>query len=418
MPVGFLLHFYQPSNQFESVFRQVCNECYIPLLRYLKNEKRLKVSANLPLPFLVQLEKYGYEELISLLKDLVASERLEVVGTGAFHPLFTKIPRFFAEYQVILNEISLSCYFGSLKDFEGEPCFLVKDLRGFFPPELAVNLDFVKLLSEFGYDWVLVEDKAVFYKSLNTNYNVKRSIYSLKDAGIKLVVRDGEVSNWIAFKRDLNVNDLIKHICQKDVVIAALDAETFGHHYKEGVLLFELIISNLLEANQEILTISDIVKGEDCYKLEYISESTWGSLGDSIYPLWENKSNPVNAKLWALYDSFHRYITLEENSSIREKLANEALIESGSFESFKSFVLNDDVSSVFKLQQSDQFWWSTGFKMGKKPNFSVYMVESVLYYYKQAFKFLGLEGFFGDKINELFYDLRSYNENQQKGMLV
>ena len=132
MNIGFLFHLYQPIIQEEVTFRKVAGESYLPLVKFLKDKKYLKVTLNTPLSLLEQMDKYGYNEWLSDVKTLVESGRVELVGSGAYHPLLTKIPVDIAERQVILNEFGLGYYFGRRTGFEGESAVLVKNLNGFF----------------------------------------------------------------------------------------------------------------------------------------------------------------------------------------------------------------------------------------------------------------------------------------------
>lgn len=80
------------------------------------------------------MDKYGYYEWIDDVKNLYDNERVELVGSGAYHPLLTQLPIELMEDQIILNEKGLGYYFGSRKDFEGSPAIMLKDVKGFFPP--------------------------------------------------------------------------------------------------------------------------------------------------------------------------------------------------------------------------------------------------------------------------------------------
>ena len=145
--LAFLLHIYQPPTQHEDVLKNIATSCYIPLLRTIKN-KRIPITLNIPLSLLEQMDRYGYKEWLADLKTLVEAEKVELVGSGAYHPLFSKIPTDFAEKQIILNEYALGYYFGKRGGFDGDPSIMIPNLEGFFSPELAVSMDVLKIIDD------------------------------------------------------------------------------------------------------------------------------------------------------------------------------------------------------------------------------------------------------------------------------
>jgi alpha-amylase/alpha-mannosidase (GH57 family) len=414
----FLLHFYQPSNQFGDVVKKVTQECYIPLIKAIKNDKRIKVTANFSLSLLEQLDCYGFNWLIRDIKDLVTAGRIELVGSAAYHPLLTKIPQDFVDKQVILNECSLAYYFGVNKDFEGEDCLMVKGLHGFFPPEMAINADVLEILGELGYEWVSVDEFCLPKDSRGTLNN--GFVYSLGSHIPKLIVRNRTLTDLISFKRDLDRSAIVAEILNDSSdKIVALDAETFGHHYSDGLYLFESIISDSVEKGIEIVTISEAVQNSEVTRISHIEESTWSSFDGKIYPLWENSGSKVNSELWFLQREIHAEFVSKfpEESPDSDSSQNIGGVPVWKYR-YDPRVSMPDLRTrilldLLKLEQSDQFWWSTEAEIMGKRNFSRYMIDSALDYYVDAAEALGSNMSILariDEIREILKDQRGQSE--------
>jgi hypothetical protein len=410
-----LLHFYQPSNQFEHVFKKITHECYIPLFKSIKTDKRIRLSIDVPLSLLEQLDRYGFSWLISDIKELVDSSRLELVGSAAYHPLLTKLPPNFIETQVILNESALAYYFGAAKDFEGEECFMIKGLRGFFPPEMAINHQVLATLGALGYDWVAV-DRACLPKDLTGGLE-GGCIYSLGSHMPKLVVRDSTLSNLVSFKRDLDKADIVAALTKdsSDKVLA-LDAETFGHHYKDGVYLFDSLLAESIDRGIELSTVSEVVCASDALAVSAVTESTWSSTQEEIYPLWETANSKITCALWGLYEAVHA----EVSAKYPVELPTRPMVSSPAGGGvpvwrykYDNRIAAPDLHTrielgMTKLEQSDQFWWSTGINLMGRPNFSKYMVDSALDYYDEVVEALGSNKLLVDRLADLRNLLRDY----------
>lgn len=377
MSICLLLHFYQPSNQLGDVIKEITQKSYIPLIKLIKNDKRIKITANFPLSLISHLEQFGYEYLIKDIKDLVAAGRIELVGSAAYHPLLTKIPKEFVERQIILNELAQGYYFGSSKDFEGESCYMIKDLRGFFPPEMALNLSVLEEIFKLGYDWVIA-DEFCLPKDVRERHR-SGTCYRINNQTPRLIIRDRALTNMLSFKRNLINDEIVRELTKNnDTKVLALDAETFGHHFSDGIYLFESILSDIHAKGFITETVTEAFSGQDSVHIPAVNESTWSTLDESsVYPLWEVPSNPLNKALWDLYKCVHAE-SIEGLNDSGENGDSFVPTAFWSSESSKS----DPILNFLKLEQSDQFWWSTGIELAGKINLSKYMVTSVLEYYK------------------------------------
>lgn len=191
--VGLLIDLYQPSTQEEGILRQAAVDFFIPLIKFIKVNKKMKVSLSVPLSTLELLDKYGFGSLISDIKYLYDAERVELVGSAAYNPLLTEFPAKVIENQIILNEYALGYYMGAKQGFEGEPSIVVKDIDGFVPTMLAVNNSVLDTLEGLGYKWVLVDDCCLPEELKSSG----ASVFKFEEKDLSIVRVSGELENLV-----------------------------------------------------------------------------------------------------------------------------------------------------------------------------------------------------------------------------
>ncbi len=359
--LSLLLHLYQPSYQDKQIFKRIADESYIPLIRFLKANKNFKVTLNTPLSFLESLDKFGYNSMISDLHFLLDRKQVELVGSGAYHPLLPKIPNHIAEKEIILNEYGLGYYFGRRQGFEGENAILVSNINGFFPPELAINNDVLRLLDSLGYRWVLVDHTAVL--------NEKPSaIYSVSGLNIKVIVRNSTLSNMLAFSRSSDIENLKESLLSSNNHVLAMDGETFGHHNRSGIDLLYSLMDTLTSVNIQTATCSEYLSYHSALEITGLSESTWSTYVkegkiENTYPLWASVDNTVQSKQWELLNLVNSAYNEPQITIQDDQYANKPLWHLGAVvKDIKDPSLVQDVLKeiiLLRLQNSDQFFWSS-----------------------------------------------------------
>jgi predicted glycosyl hydrolase (DUF1957 family) len=357
--IAFLLHLYQPSTQSESTFRDIANSCYLPLIKLLKQRKTFKVTLSIPLSLLEQMEKYGYSSWIADVKELVEADRIEVTGGAAYHCLLTRVPQDLFDKQIILNEYGLGYYLGRRTGFEGEKSVMIKNMDGFFPPELAVSTNVIKNIADYNYKWVVADETAVLG-------NLPRDgIYKLADTDLRVIVRNRKLSNYISFKRDPDVSDVVSQINHSCVL--CMDGEVFGHHYEEGIYLFEAISDGIAKKDGRLVTVSEYLKDIEEKKLEKLVESSWGSTDEearagNVYPLWHEKNNEVQGLQWELFEYVCGLKNVDTGYSLVEDFENVAIWKNDVLQKLEDKNLARALMFdllLCKVTQSDQFWWTS-----------------------------------------------------------
>jgi len=367
--VAILLHLYQPITQEETVFKQVYSECYLPLLKLIKNKKSVHFTLNVPLSLFELMDKYGHADWVSDLKELHNQDRVELTGCAAYHSLLTKIPTVYAEKQIVLNEYGLGYYVGAHRGFEGEPTFLLKNVNGFFPPELAVSNNVAKLIDSFGYNWILADETALPWEVKMDRS--KSDAYNLAGLETKLVIRDRDFSNILSFKRDLETQDIsnyvrgLKH--RESAVVVALDGETFGHHYKDGIYLLESVLDILSEEGIDVLSVSDSMDYMTFKDISGVVESTWGASDadiacGNIYPYWDIQDNDLQKLLWNLETLLLNTVRPDYAKGDLSDYTNTPIWKDSALapiEDKKIVASIQNTVLLLKFMNSDKYWWSS-----------------------------------------------------------
>jgi len=296
--LALLLHIYQPPTQHENVFRDIADSCYLPLIRIIK-DKKIKVTLDVPLGLLEQMEKYGYIKFLEDLRELVRAKRVELAGSGAYHPLFPRISTEFAQKQIILNEYALGYYFGKKGGFEGDPSIMIQNLSGFFPPGLAIDEPLLTLINDLGYEWVLTDEMAI-PKEVG---EVRHGVFKVTGFDIRLVARNRLLSELLINKRGLEVKDFIEVLAKSSSSVVALSGEVFGYHNDQGIFLFRSLLDALRKEHIELITVSEYVEIKDEREIQTFQESTWNTSleltdPEHLYSMWEDKKNTIQKLLW------------------------------------------------------------------------------------------------------------------------
>ncbi|TFG19847.1 MAG: hypothetical protein EU533_06485, partial [Promethearchaeota archaeon] len=177
-----LLHIYQPPTQEIEVLKRIDKECYKPLFTLIEDYENAKFCLNVNGILIELFYEFGLEDTMELLKNLVSELKVEIVGTGKFHPILPLIPPSEAYHQIQMNEELNRRIFG-----DGW------QKNGFFPPEMAISPEVARSIKELGYKWVIMSGIAC---PEDWPYD---KIYTNTD-NLQLFFRDDILSNKISFK--------------------------------------------------------------------------------------------------------------------------------------------------------------------------------------------------------------------------
>lgn len=308
-----LLHIYQPPTQDIDILRRINKECYQPLFSMMEEHDNAKFCLNINGVLIELLYEFGLGDTMDLLKNLVSAHKIEIVGTGKFHPILPLIPEKEAQRQIMLNEDTNRKEFGnSWKRI------------GFFPPEMAISPKISKMVKGLGYKWIIMSGIAC------PNEWPYKEIYCSPNS-LQLFFRDDVLSNKISFKNAtaeefVNTLKTLYKDDEKSYIITAMDGETFGHHIKDYEKIF---LGKALE----------LINDEDQIKVEFISDldqyfpinpekiipkaSSWSTSNDDLqakipYPLWKHPDNTIHKYYWKIMKSLENLMNLAEGLDLTQ----------------------------------------------------------------------------------------------------
>lgn len=327
----------------------------------LRGHSNAKLTINICGILTEMLNSHGGQDIIELIKELADKGQIEFVDSAKYHAILPLIPEREMRRQIDLNYKINSYFFKT-----------AYKTRGFFPPEMCYSEKLAELLSEMGYDWVLVSGAACTEKwPLDVIHRIP--------SGINVFYRSDIISNKISF-HGIDSAGFISELIglskdRSDIyVITAMDAETFGHHiqnweklflaevYKmiEGIANHKAIKQriDLAEAHKEILdsgkaqievvTISELFDKFPVRDSRPPRASSWSTTKEDLvkenyYPLWKGQGNHIHDLQWK-----HVSICLELVDKAAESRTNE---ESKSFYEIARALLDRAIHSC-------QFWWA------------------------------------------------------------
>ncbi len=191
------LHMHQPPGNLKLLIEeneweaQQIIRCYERVPRYARTFRDV---ARIHVGFSgILLEQFRSPEIIDRYRQFVdipamiesyrECENIEIIGMGYFHPIFPLIPREDWDDHLVSGRQIIAEMFG-------------REPRGFWPPEMAFDMEMVPALAKTGYEYVVVDgvhvtpEDGAAAPDLYRPYTARHS-----DARIVVVPRDRDLSN-------------------------------------------------------------------------------------------------------------------------------------------------------------------------------------------------------------------------------
>jgi hypothetical protein len=298
-----LLHFYQPFWQDKDILDRIVAECYRPIFEWLRTHEGFAFTANINLSLLELLAKFGYGEIIDMMREAVLAGKIELVDTVAHHclaPLSTK--------EEFLRQIE--------RDRAGKLAFRFPERprRGFYLPEYAFSEEVAGWLKEVGYEWTVADDEMF----VRTHGGKTPFDFIPSSKGLKVFLRSRDWGNRLAgggydfdgVKAEFPGSTDGWFGGKRGYAVIATDAESFGHHHKR---IIEWLLRPMVEnwtkedAPVSIVPFQQMVEefGEPTCEA-YIPPSTWSTsyeedfVEGTPFPLWDDKHNVWHQAWWKL----------------------------------------------------------------------------------------------------------------------
>lgn len=315
-----IFHIYQPPGWNPKIINKVAKESYYPFFKELKNNKRISITLNITGSLTEQLKRLGHSKILNLIKELTKKNQIELITTGAWHPIFPLIPAELIRAQLTANlEINRTLY----KILPPTGCWL---------PELAYHAKLDDLLLKQGIKWIVLDEIAARAKHAPQTLNG----WGTKK-GLRVVFRNSQASQF--FFRALNnqgLNAFKNHLSRKNgpPLITATDGENLGHHNPRMLKTWFKLIN---QKNIITSTVSNLLKKQTKIKQVIPRASSWADSRLSLkrqnpYILWYNKNNPIHLEQWQLTELAVK-IALRKKGAAKEK--------------------------ILRLIYSDQYWWAS-----------------------------------------------------------
>ena len=283
------LHFYQPANIDSYEIKLALDKSYWRVIRLLEENPKFRLTINISGCLLERLFEMGENDFIERLKKLVIEDRVELVGTAAYHALLPLVSEEEIKRQISENEEILKKHFG--QNFKP---------KGFFFPEMAYSASAARVVKEFGYEYAILDE----FSAIQIENFDRSKVYKDRISGLKIIFRDRDQSR--AYPPDLIMKYLKekdKH--QNDLLITATDGELYGLRHEDPTGEIEKIAK--LENDVKTKTFSQFK--EECLESEIkevdLRPSSWESSEKDLengqpFILWNNKKNKIHRDLWRL----------------------------------------------------------------------------------------------------------------------
>ncbi len=146
------LHNHQPVGNFEHVFSESYDKCYLPTLETLERYPHLKISLHHSGPLIEWIEGHK-PAYIARMRDMVKRGQVEILSGGFYEPILSSLPERDAVGQVEMMNRWVE------KNFGVRP-------RGAWVAERIWDPSLPKILAAAGIEYTLLDDTHFFYAGL------------------------------------------------------------------------------------------------------------------------------------------------------------------------------------------------------------------------------------------------------------
>ncbi len=302
MEIALFLHLYQPPTQFPEVLEKIVRECYDPALTALENNPQVRLTVNMSASLTEQLSVKHWPVLAKF-RRLCERRQVELTGSAAYHPLLIYLPQTEVARQIKINEeINGRLWQIDAQKFRVTETAGVALVKGFFPPEMAVNPQVLETVQKANYSYIMTDEGVVDAHSAPLLR--EGHIFTDRATSLKVVCRHKQLSLDVAFARVRKVSDLLSGFADTangHYLVLAMDGETFGHHQPIQLnFLTDLFNTAVAGSGQtegiEMVSISDLLSRNSADGPIEATESSWAQ----SFERWKSPANPIHNYQWQL----------------------------------------------------------------------------------------------------------------------
>ncbi len=284
------LHIFQPPHQLPDILDRIVNESYRPLINGFLANPGDKAVININAGLTELFVNYGYDDLISGVKTLLARGQIELTESAKYHAFLPMLSEAEIERQIKLNH-------DTNQEIYGE----VYKPKGFFAPEMSFDPKIARVVSKMGYRYYLLDEIAATGEVEKAD---RMKIYKIAGTRVSALFRSRRLSNLIMGAVVRSGPAFLESVGPDAVgyTLTAMDGETFGHH-RPGLdkVLFEIYAGPQVESVLASELLNKYPAGGEISPVP----STWASSADEIakgthFHLWNNPDNEIHRRQWEL----------------------------------------------------------------------------------------------------------------------
>lgn len=276
----FGVHNHQPLGNFPEVFKRAFDQAYWPFLLKVSQYPHFKFALHFS-GFLWEFMEKERPEIFELIKKMVDSGQVELLGGGFYEPILTQIPQRDRFAQINLMNEFLQ------KHFQIKPAGLWLAER-VWEPHLA------SFLSQAGFSYTLLDEEHFHYAGIKNIHGY----YVTEDEGLilKIFPIDKTLRYLIPFRSFQEIEAYWQKILASgnDTAIIADDGEKFGLWpgtqqwvYQEGWL--EKFLQFIEEQQIEMMTFSEYLKQHPALGRVYLPPASYEEMMEWVLPPAEQK---------------------------------------------------------------------------------------------------------------------------------
>lgn len=239
--IALFWHIHQPFFVPDAEVVEQVTESYLPLLE-LHERLELPFSLNVSAGLLVRLEALA-PELVERLRRAHESGLVELVASGAFHPMLPLLPFERARRQIAF-------------DVEAKRRILSCTPRGFWPADLGFSQFLVPLLAELGIEWTVVDGAARVLGSSLPGWERKEKLgQAVLSPRIRPLLFDAELGRTVTVRvGEARVAALARHPA---LTWSLVDLEAGVLHHPESLDSFLTNLSSFWASGAELCVFGD-----------------------------------------------------------------------------------------------------------------------------------------------------------------
>jgi len=308
-------HIYQPPHWPRAVVAKVARESYRPLVKFLLQHPRLRITLNISGSLTEQLAaREAFADIITGVRKLLERGQIELTDSAMYHAILPLLPDHEIKRQILLNRTTNRKVFGA-----------AYHPQGFFPPEMAYSPKLGKLLNSLGYRWVLLD--GISHPGL-VDYQTR---YRIDGWSMSALFRNRFVSDYLAFEIQRSgtaqfLDTVQRWNQQTELLITAMDGENLGHHRHIAKKIWQSLVR---QPHIETVTLSGLLSSLRSSATIMPRSASWSSSKTALrnnvpFELWKNPHNALHMLQWELFNLVHTLIQKQERSrSAPPSLRNE-----------------------------------------------------------------------------------------------